>query len=409
MSLKKQAIINTVGMIVYLFAIWLLTVSTSQLLNYESVGRLTLAMAIGNIILTVQMYGTRSFQSSDVGFQYTSKDYLYSRAITVVCGWLIGGAICAVLGYPVSTKLTIAYYILIKTSESISDVLFGNDQRFGHLELAGFSMMIRGVVLLLLFLLGIVTFHSLNAGLAAAAVGVLAITFFVDFPLHNKTVEEHKAPKNSGGSRDIMKACFPLLLASLIPTVITAFPRIILERFYGTELLGYYGNVSTPALILTTVAPTILTALLPDYGRAVNDKNRKRIIKLWTGSILGSVAAMLVCMLAVEMFGRPVMAFIYTEAILPYVHLLNYVLLAMLLYVISMCCNTALIPMRKNWGLVVTSLSALGVCLISSVPMIRRWGMGGAVTVLLVSYGVQAIIQIIWLIHICFFKYRERA
>ena len=79
MNVKKQAIINAIGNLVYVAALWVLTVITTRCLGYEANGYLTLAMTISNLSVAVQLFGVRSFQSSDMSFEYSAKDYLFSR------------------------------------------------------------------------------------------------------------------------------------------------------------------------------------------------------------------------------------------------------------------------------------------------------------------------------------------
>lgn len=400
MDIRKQALINTTGNVVYLFALWLLTVITTHVLDYEAVGELTLAMAVGNVVLTVQMYGVRSYQSSDVTFQHSPDEYLRLRIVTIACGWLFGFFACITLGLSQRTVFSVIYFTLIKTSESFSDVLFGNIQRAGHLEIAGYSMAARGLILTLLFLIGSTCFRNLNTALAISAVGVLALSLLMDYPLHRiivkkRTIADHKQ------IIVILKDCFPLFVSSMLPALITALPRIFLERHHGAEMLGFFGNVSTPSLLLTTVIPTILIAFLPRYGELIQKGNYREAEKTWLSTVCGTCVITLICIIGVKLLGKPVLSFVYTDQILPYVHHLYGVLIAMMLYAITMCCNTFLVPMRKNWGLMMTALSALAVCVLFSAPMVKEKGIAGAVAALMLSYGTQAAFQIAWIIYIC--------
>ena len=107
MELKIQATIYTLGSIIYFAALWILTVITTNELGYEDVGILTLAMAVGNVIAMIQMYGVRSYQASDMSFQYSPGDYLKARALTVVIGWTIGILTCITLGYSGKTMAAV--------------------------------------------------------------------------------------------------------------------------------------------------------------------------------------------------------------------------------------------------------------------------------------------------------------
>ncbi len=398
-KLGYQAIWNTAGNAVYLFALWLLTVITTRLLGYPAAGNLTLAMSVGNIFAIVQMFGVRSFQSSDVTFQYSPGDYLCARCVTVAGGGLLCLAAGLLLGYRGGILGTILLFLLFKTSESFSDVLFGDDQRMNHLELAGYSMLLRGVLTAGLFFAGAFYLRSLNAALLAAAAGVLALSLLYDLPLCRKTVRDCGAA--SGGIGGVLKNCFPLFLAALIPTAITAVPRILLERSFGAELLGYYGNVSTPALLLTTVVPTILAALLPGYGMSYAAGDYRAIRRTWLLSVLGTLVLSVICFLGALALGRIVLSFVYTKSILPYVRYLYGILIAMTLYALTMCGSAALVSMRESRAVTLSALLALLLCLAVSFPLVHAYGIGGAIAALAIPYGAQALVQAAWILRVC--------
>ena len=117
MKQKHQILINTVGNTVYLFSLWLLTVVTTKVLGYDAAGTLTLSMAIGNVVASIQMYGVRGYQASDVCYRYSSIEYVLARFITVIAGWIIGIVYCFILGYPFDVCVTIMLFILLKSSE----------------------------------------------------------------------------------------------------------------------------------------------------------------------------------------------------------------------------------------------------------------------------------------------------
>lgn len=400
MKLRKQAIINAGGNTVYLFALWFLTVITTRTLGYEAAGTLTLAMAIGNVIAIFQMYGMRGYQSSDMSFQFSPKDYLNSRCVTVLIGWIGGVLICLIGGYPKEISAAILLFILTKTSETFSDVLFGNDQRAGHLELNGYSMMIRGILLIVLFATGAVCFRSLNNALILSAAGLLALSLFMDLPLHNRLMRTLGNTENHGFT-GILKKCSPLLLTAMIAVVVTALPRLGIERYCGVRELGFYGNVSTPALVLTTVIPTILNALLPKYGMAYKDKDYRRLKTIWLKTIIGVAAAGVLCIIGVAIGGKGFLSFVYTDEIIPYVHYLYPVMIVMTVYSITVCNCTWLVAVRRNWATTITEFTGLVICLIVLSSLVKNYRIAGAIAVLLITYSVQALIQFIWILKIC--------
>ena len=400
MGLYKQALYNTVGNIVYLLSIWLLTVFTTQLLNYEAVGNLTLAMALGNVFFLVQTYGIRSFQSSDMLYEYSPGIYLQTRFFTSLLGLLLCIITCLTLGYSWQCSLSIIMYLLFKTSEAISDVFFGDDQRQGKLEYAGYSLCLRGILTAVLFFAGAFFFRDLIWALFIITIGGILITLLLDFPIYRNLVV-NKMDVSNKEIVNLLRVCFPLLLTTLLPIVIIAYPRIVLEKYYGTELLGYYGNISSPSLLLTTIVPVMLVALYPKYGTMFNENNYLGIMKTWYRSLIGTIVLSVVCVLLIVGIGQPVLTFVYTEKILPYIHYLYFILFAMMLYAFTACNGTVLVVMRYTRALIVTVLIALVMCVTTSSLLICTYGINGAIASLVVAYAVQCVLQMCYILYIC--------
>ena len=211
MNLRKQAILYTLGNIIYLIALWLLTVITTQFLGYKATGALTLAMSIGNVIVNVQLYGVRVFQGSDMSFRYDSNEYVWVRVITVFLGLIIGASFCFLADYTFKINYTIFLFILIKSSEAFSDVLFGNIQRIGRLDLAGYSMCFRGIIIVLLFLVGVYSLQELNKALLIVSISVILLTLFVDLPFHSRLIHSY-SKVSSKAIYGILEACFQCVL-----------------------------------------------------------------------------------------------------------------------------------------------------------------------------------------------------
>ena len=397
MNLSKQTIIYTAGNIVYLVGLWLLTAITTRFLGYEDAGTLTLAMAIGNVIGTVQMYGVRGFQSSDVTFKYSPYDYLRLRVITIIIGFILVIAVCIFMGYRMNVSVTIILFVLLKSSESLADVLFGNIQRAGYLHIAGYSMAIRGVLVTVGFILAATLTKDLNSALLLSAMGAASVSFSFDLYTHHWIIKQQPLVYDKG-ILGLLKECFPLLVSGLIPVIVAAFPRIVLERYCGSRILGIYGNVSTPGLLLTTVVPTVLTALMTVYGRAFSGEDYRRILYIWMKSIIGVIVFTGVCLVIATFVGRDVLAYIYTAEIIPYVSYLYYVLIAMMLNAITACCNIVFVVVRKHWEMTVIATVALVHCLIVAIPLIRTWRIFGAIITLAGTYCLQIVIQVICIV-----------
>lgn len=391
MNLKKQTLISTLGNIINLFSLWLLTVITTRTLGYQAVGELTLAMSVGNVFTFIQLYGVRNYQSSDITQEFSTGDYIWARIITTVIGMMLCVTFVICGGYSFSIGLSIILFTLFRTFEAVSDVFFGDIQKAGHLEFTGISLTLRGCMTVLLFLLGVREFCSLNKALMLIVGGSLFLTFTLDLYLYKRLVP--LAPGTIYKSLELLKKCFPLLLAVLLPVVITTFPRIVLERYSGAELLGFYGNISTPAVIITTIVPSILAALMPIYGELVIKKEYIGIRKLWLKTIASTGGILILAFLGVLILGKQILSWIYTDAIIPYVHYLYAVLISTGLYALTMCGASVLIALRKNAEVSTCAIAATVVCVLLTVPLVRMYGIKGAILVLIISYFFQTVLQ----------------
>lgn len=397
MSLRNQGIINTGGNIIYLFSILLLTVITTRILGYEAVGVLTLAMTIGNVMFVIQSFSVRSFQSSDMIFKYSPAVYFKTRLTTCCIGLLLSLCVILLMGYEGRSAIAIFLFSLFKMSEALSDVMHGDDQRFDRLEIAGYSMALRGFMTALLFFAVTRLSGNLNLSLLAIAIGGLLITFGFDYP-HYKAVTGYDKTSDSGNVLELLNDCKGLLIAGLLPMIITAIPRIALERHYERALLGVYGNISIPALAISTVVPVIITILLPEYGKKKAKEDYSGIIKVWLKTLVGTALIGALCEVGIWIIGKPIMKWLYTEHIVLYMPHVYTNIIAMTLYGFAICGGAVLVSLRNSKGLVAAVLSALLTCFVASVKLIETNGIGGAITVLILSYSVQTVVQIAFII-----------
>ena len=127
-------------------------------------------------------------------------------------------------------------------------------------------------------------------------------------------------------SLPLLREAWPLMLNSALLTLLAALPRYFLEMYHGSELLGYFGSVSTPAVIIQAGCSFIYTPLVaPLSSRFARGDLRdfRRMLLLALGGVLGFAA----CMFAgAALLGRWGLTLLFGQAILPYAFLLLPVL-----------------------------------------------------------------------------------
>ena len=400
MDYKKQALFNTIANVIYLIAQWFLTVIITKISGYEMAGVFSLAMSVGNIFYFIQMYGMRSYQASDASGEFCAVEYIHSRYTTVVIGMAMALGYLAFSGYAGEKLWAIILYTAFRSFEALSDAYFGELQKKGRLELAAISMTAKSVFMVILFAITLHFTKNLNYSLGVLVAEAIAFTFVYDRVQYKKVLQSEEGKLRKGGVKNLLITCFSLMLTTLFPIVVTSLPRVYLDRYYDSELLGYYGNVSTPTVLITAIVPNILIPFMTLYGQWFLERKFRKLLKGFAISIVGTIGLGLVCMLGVFLLGKPVMAILFTKEIVDYVWYLYPLIIEAVIYAFSMCGNSILISMRRNREILVFATVALLTCLFTCSFLVKKYDIMGAIVTMAIAYLAQFICQIVLIVRL---------
>ncbi len=389
MNYKKLVFFNTVGNITYLFVLWLLTVVVTRTVGYEAAGIFTLAMSVGNVFSQIQSYGMQSFQVSDVTGEYSKNQYIYSRYITVGLGIAGCALYCLGGGYSWKKTAAIMFYLLFRSSEAMSSSYFSELQKVGRLDILAKSMLAKSGLMLGIFTAVLYLTGKLTLALLGIAVLSAAITVVYDRPRCYALVEIPRERVTLRAAMEPLRRCFPLMIATLIPILVTAMPRVLLDRYNGEELLGYFGNVSAPTVLIQATVPTVLIPVMTWYGELVQKGNWGMVAKGMALSMAGCAAFGLLACAAVWLVGDWVMGLVFTEKIVPYVHYMYPLIWATVLNAGVSCVNSVLIAVRRNGLVMAFSVVSLVVAAAVCVPLVKGYAIPGAIAVLAIAYFMQ--------------------
>ncbi len=410
MNYKKQAFYNTLGNVVYLACMWLMTVVVVRLSGFEDAGILNIAMSVGNVFFFIGMYGIRSFQSSDTTHKYSDKTYIKTRVITVLGGfvacviYLLLGAILG-FGYNFYTSFAVLLYLLYRSFEAGSDVLFGELQKDEHLDVCGISMSAKGILSVAVFYV-LLKFFNLNTALFGMTILAAAIMIFYDYNRYKKF--HIKVETNSPGTvKQLLLEGIPMLLTTIFPIIVTAVPRLALESYNGAEILGIYSSVCTPTIIITTLVPNILCPFMTLYGKLYNEGQNGKLVKLFIVSIILTLLLGVAACACAWLLGDWALSLLYGDEILSYTYIFVPIIIATVVYAFSMCGNSVLISIRALRPLTIFAAAALLVCLIISYPLTKAYGMWGTVFAFGLPFAVQFVLQIIYIFYALYFSKRK--
>lgn len=396
MDFRKQAGINSIGSVVLMFGQWLISVLLVRMSGYEDAGIFSLAMTVSNVFSFFANYGLRNYQVSDVNGRYTQGQYLLARIMTSV----VSVVACAVYlmvagGYSAVERWAIVLYLLYSNVNVIGDTLLGTLQLHDRLYINGYSNIMRGALCFAAFVGTYLAVHDLLAALAVMALGTLVLTAAYDWRCFRR-VETLTPWRRTDGKAvvQMLRVCFALMLSNMFPVITTALPRRSIQKLAGTEQLGYFSSIFTPTVLITTLVPAIIIALVPKMARAWKEQDRRGLLRL-VGQTYGfTVGFVLLAELAALVAGRFVMQLVFGPEILQYYSLLYWAILATGINALTYCGNGLLVSVGSNRAVAVGALAALAVTAALSDRMITGNGIHGAAYVLTVAYLLQVVIQI---------------
>lgn len=395
MSLRKNVIWNTVGTIFYLAVQWLTTVLIVRISNnYQDAGLYSLAISITNVFYIIAIYNVRNFQAADIKEEYKNEDYLFHRITVMLLALLICSAFAIVVYHDSYTVGIIVFYMVFRLNESLVDVLHGMDQRVDRMDIVGKSYLLRGIVMLISFV-----FMEIWTKDLLLTIIVMAITSFItilifDVRKTNQITAIHKIVRKDK-IIGLYKACFPLLTYGVALNLTASLPRIITEKMYGNELLGYYSSVATPAVIVQAFANVIFSPFITTFSRYYNEGDGKKFQNLAIKLVAFCIGLGACAYVGSLLLGRFVLEKILFQdaGIGPYCYLLNSTMICTTLVALIWLLAIILTIDRATKVLTVANVFGTIFELILAYILIDKYQLDGINISLIITYLLIIIIM----------------
>lgn len=377
LSVAQNTFFNAIGCLCYLGCQWVTTVMVVRLSSsYGNSGLYAFAMATGIIFASIALYKVRTFQVSDISNQFSNSSYIAFRLITILIGWIV----CAVY-IPIATNrqmslITVSLlYLVFKTDESFSDVLYGIYQKNGRMDYIGISQFIRGFLSLCTFSVGLALTDSLSTAIVSMTVSCMLVTIVYDLP-HARRFGSIKPIFDNSSLLSLAKICFFAMLASLLANSIVSSVRQYFGIVNGSEALGHYASVATPAVLIQVAATYLYSPLI---GKLAADLKKDRVLflKSFIKTMGMLILVMGICVLALSLVGSKLLTVAFGDSIQPYTYLFPYVLIATAAVGLLLYCNDVLIIQRRMRQTLICNGVAFTCAIVSAIPLIAISDMNG--------------------------------
>ena len=213
-----------------------------------------------------------------------------------------------------------------------------------------------------------------DAGLLSLAMSVVLFAF--DLP-HCQRFEPVRISLSRKKVLFFLKTSLPAVIASVAASAIFAIPKQYLALTVGSAALGIYSSVAAPALVIQMGAQYLYGPLLDIFPKLFFEGNVRGFVALLGKTVAGIVGVTVACAIVLEFIGAWALALLFGESIVPYVYLLQPIIVSTAATAFLWFFGDLLITLRHFWA----NFAGNVVAFLAVIPLtflcVDRWDMNG--------------------------------
>lgn len=318
---KSAYIWNTAASMLNAFQTVLILMVISRIDPLTDAGIFTIAFAIGNLMLTIGLYGTRQFQVSDVNHKYSFRDYLIARGITclimmavslVYVGMHLAGGI-----YTRDKSLVVIVICFTKFIDALEDVFHGMFQQQGRLNVAGRILFFK----LAFYISTYLCVYTGTKNLITASLASCIVSMTLSIILNGCALGLFSYKNGGSASSHIVKLlieCFPLFISSYMTMYIINAPKYAIDKVLDSEAQACFNYIFMPVFVIGLMSQFVYQPIIGKLSLMWHQKEIGKFYKLimHQGIIIGILSALV--LLGGYLLGIPVLSIVF------HVELSNY-------------------------------------------------------------------------------------
>ena len=388
-QIKQDYIWNTMAGMINAAEAVVMSMIVTRITGLADAGMLTIAFAIGNLMMSVGKFGVRNYQVTDIENKFSFPVYLKTRLFTVllmitaVLGYLIYASVC--LGYG-RDKITIIFMVcMIYAVEAIEDVFWGYFQRRNRMDAGAKLFCFRWLGIFVVF--PIALWFGKNLGFALMMCMVLSLIFFllmVHFFYGSICREEDKSIRlfirrgNIHEMGQLLKMAFSLFGIAFLSLYVNNAPKYTIDACLSDEIQACYGFVAMPvfviALLNNFVYQPTLVSMAVEWEQRQGKTFVRRVFRQL--GVIGVISG--ICLTGAYVIGIPVLSWLYHTDLTAYKGELMILLMAGGFLAVSGYLSVVLTIMRCQKYLLVPYCLVAVIAVVSLRGIVSRYGTIGA-------------------------------
>lgn len=374
-------------------------------------GLLTIAFAVGNIMMTIGKFGVRNYQVTDVEHKYDFEDYIvlriFSTIFMILCSVSYLFYCFCFSNYSQEKIWVVGTIIGIYAIEAFEDVVWGEYQLEGYLAEGAQLFCIRwGGILAVFAVVILIIKNMLWALLIGCAVSLIIFLIAVNRSYHKlfagrKLNIFHRA--RGAKVISLIHTVLPLFLVSFLTFYVNNAPKYAIDGQLSEETQACYGFVAMPVFVIGLLNNFLYQPTLVQMSIEWNNRQYAKMKKRVKKQIVLLFAMTVIILGGAYFLGIPVLSWLYATDLTGYKRELMVLLLGGSFLALSGYFSVLLTIMRYQRDLLLSYVIIALLAFTILNKLVAIWGtMGVAVgyavlmIVLAILYGIDFHIRIVY-------------
>lgn len=287
---RKNFIWNLAGTTVNTLTSLLYMILVTRINGLDEAGIFSFAFSNACVLVVVGMYMGRTYQINDVRF--SDKVFIQSRKITCLLMLVISLGMIMIYHYSMERALVFLAWIIYKMMDAFSDVLYGVLHKNDRLDYVGQSLVLKGILSVLFFVVLDILFKDILIASAGACAAMLAVLILWDYRYYRK-YREKDGKWSVTECKIVLKEGAFVCATTLMSSYLVNASKYAIEARGTDSEQAVYGILAMPATAMVLAGQYLIQPMLMKVSYLYRQREGKAFIKtiLMMGAALCGVGA----------------------------------------------------------------------------------------------------------------------
>jgi len=371
----------------------------TRLSGMKDAGVFSIAFAVASLMLYIGLYGLRRFQASDVNEEFKFADYNGVRYIT--CGAMMAAS----LGYCVygiafndysPEKAGVVFLVcVLKLVQAYTDVIHGNMQQKGRLDVATKSSAVRYVLEVAAIIVTFFITGSLLISCLVSAVVSIIVMMLTTVAAGRKYCDTYVPRFTPSTVKTLLADGFPLFASLFLNMYISNAPKYAIDAYLTEEIQAVYNLIFMPAFMVMLLSNFIFNPIIKSYAELWLSDSPEQHRELWKRFRMQLVFVLGLTVLGLAVaatIGIPVLSLIFGTDLSGYKTELCIVMIGGGALAYATYFSTVITIIREQKSMIICYGVAAASAYVLSGILVKAHGITGAAVMYAIIMSVLAVL-----------------